>query len=289
MTQQAAGDTPHNVPDGDDLALLMRCYGYRVTRAGTMTGDPTPPTPAELAEAGRRGWRPRHTEQLSARAFIARAIAAAQALRRDDVAAAFIAGVGGSAPRGRLTLISYAWAIHLPQALEASAPALPDCGLSDPVEIDVADELVRLALGSVWNEVPEHYLPDLEAAASHGLPTPTAEDTTRFRDLLAIIAVQPPEMTPGALEKEIARRKIVPRSDKYQRYGILQALAEAGVMPNPDLAPSLDRQVTRAEFHRDHALAQSAPRSDIVPPLANWRGAMGIDRQRLRALFGISL
>jgi len=228
-----------DVPTGDDLAVLMRCYGYRLNRSGVPAADPAPPTAAEIGEAGRRGWRLRHAESLPARTFIARAVAAAQALQRDDVAAAFVAGAGGSAPRGRQTLISYAWAIHLPQALADSDPALPDCGLSDPVRFDPTETLVRLALGWAWNELPENYLADLEAAARHGLPTPTADDVARFRGLIARIAEQPPQTTPGELEKVLAREKVVPRSDKYQRYGILQALAEAGVMPNPHVPPAL--------------------------------------------------
>ncbi|HEY4252945.1 MAG TPA: hypothetical protein VGM87_17170 [Roseomonas sp.] len=196
---------------------------------------------------------------------------------------AFVAGVGGSAPRGRQIPIAYAWALHLPGAIAAAAPALPDCGLREPVKVDFTGELMRLALGYVWNEVPERYLPDLEAAAAEGLPTPTADDRARFDALIAFIAAQPGDTTPGILEQGLARAKILPGTDKYNRYGILQGLAEIGVMPNAAIPPSLDRHVAVAERHA--AQFRGAPRSDIVLPLAAWRGSLGIDHARLERLF----
>lgn len=89
---------------------------------------------------------------------------------------------------------------------------------------------------------------------------------------------------PGGLQKELA--KVLPRTDKYQRYGILAALAEVGVLPNPVLSPSLDRFVSNTERLEASRRVRGGPRSDIVLPLAAWRGGDGVDRARVSELFG---
>ncbi|MFF4291927.1 hypothetical protein ACFY0R_42675, partial [Streptomyces sp. NPDC001633] len=88
--------------------------------------------------------------------------------------------------------------------------------------------------------------------------------------------------TPGQLEKSIARARLLPRTDKYQRYGILIALAELGVLPNTLLPPSIDRFVSRTECQAAYRRVRGAPRSDITLPLAAWRG--GLDTARVARL-----
>jgi hypothetical protein len=269
------------VPEGDELALLMRCTGYRFNRNGVATRLSDPPTPEDLATARELGWTVGELTSLTAREIVDRSRAAVARLSRDEVALAFVAGVGGSALRGRQVLISYAWALHLP-----AGPEVPDCGLRPVEEIDVTKQLVRLACGWAWNEMPADFVLDLEAAASQGLPKPTGDDWAVLDRLLDIAGSQPPDQTPGGLEKELARAKVLPRTDKYQRYGILIALAEAGVLPNPVLAPSLDRFVPTAERWAASSRVRSGPRSDIVVPLGAWRGRDGVDRERAGELFG---
>lgn len=268
-----------HVPEGDELDLLMRCTGYRFNRNGVACGRAEPATAEDLAEAERLGWPVRRPERVSAVDIAARSSRAAGLLRRSDVARAFAAGVGGSAPRGRQVLISYAWAAHLPADAQ-------DCGLAPVEEIDVTDQLVRLACGWAWNELPASNVVDLEAAVSQGLPEPTEADWAAFDRLVAVVAAQPAAQTPGGLERELARAKVLPRTDKYQRYGILIGLAEAGVLPNSLLPPSLDRFVPLSERHRADRAARGGPRSDVPVPLSGWRGALGVDRERLSDLFG---
>lgn len=281
-----AKDWPERIPEGEELPLLMRCCGYRFNRAGNVAVDPVPPEPEELAEAERLGWAPAQTISLSAADLIARAIAAAARLEPDQVAAAFVAGVGGGHPRGRQILISYAWARHLSGAPRTDS-GLPDCGLAERSEVNFSDQALRLALGYVWNELPANFLPDLEAAAAQGLPSPSADDEAVFRRLIQVIGSQAPDTTPGELEKNLARLKLIPKSDKYARYGMLQALAEVGVIPNPILDPSWDRHIPYSERIAAHQQVKGSPRSDIVLPLAGWRGAEGIDGARLQQVFGI--
>nr|MDT0658519.1 hypothetical protein [Micromonospora sp. DSM 115978] len=267
---------PRRIPTGAELAVLMRCTGYRFTRTGVATGATEPPGEDDHQQARRLGWPVGVAERSTAADLVERASLAVDRLDVDAVLGAFVAGVGASAPRGRQILISYAWARHLRTA-PRDPGGVPDCGLHPVEELDVTEKLVRIACGWAWNELPAGFVPDLEAAAAE-LPTPTMADRAVLVDLLALIAGQPDGTTPGQLERAVARAKLLPRTDRYQRYGILIGLAELGVLPSPALAPSFDRFVPVAEQHAAYRRLRGAPRSDITVPLAGWRG--GVDRTR---------
>jgi hypothetical protein len=271
------------VPSGESVDLLMRLYGYRFTRAGSVKGAPRSDDPGDLAAARDTGWPVDVSERWTAREIVDRASAAAASLDEDAVLAAFVAGLG-SAPRGRQPVISFGWARHLGTA-PRDADGVPDCGLPPGSEVDVTHELLRLVLGWAWNELPHHYLPDLEAAAAEGLPRPTADDRARLRALLDVVRAAPDGTRPSELEQLVARAKIVPRTDKYQRYGVLIGLAELGVLPSPALPPMWDRFVSTAERHAAARALRGAPRSDITLPLAGWRG--GLDEQRAARLLAV--
>lgn len=262
----------------------MRCYGYRFTRTGTVTGAAQSRDPEDVAAVERLGWPVRTTERWTPSEVLERSVVAARVLDEDAVLAAFVAGLG-SAPRGRQTAVSYGWARFLDAAPKAEG-GLPDCGLArsggGDHEVDVTEVLLRLALGWSWNEQPERYLPDLEAAAAEGLPRPGSGDRERLGALLDVIGAQPAGTRPGELERVIAREKILPGTDKYQRYGILVGLAELGVLPSTVLAPSWDGFVPVSERWAAGRKARGGPRSDITVPLAGWRG--GIDERRARRL-----
>lgn len=283
----STSSAPRRIPRGDELAPLMRVYGYRFARTGTVKGAEPSDDPADVAAAERAGWPVRSPERWSPREVVERGVAASARLDEDGVLAAFVAGLG-SAPRGRQTVISFAWARRLDDAPEA-ADGVPDCGLRIPAgevyEVDVTEALLRLALGWAWNELPEHYLPDLEAAAAEGLPEPCDEDRARLRALLDVVRAQPEGTRPSELEKQVARAKIVPGTDKYQRYGVLVGLAELGVLPSPLLPPMWDGFVpTSARDAADRA-APGGPRSDVTVPLAGWRG--GLDERRAGRLLAL--
>lgn len=181
-------------------------------------------------------------------------------------------------------MISYGWARHL-----ATAPrgedGVPDCGLPPASDVDVTHTLLRLVLGWAWNEMPYHYLPDLEAAAAEGLPQPADDDRARLRALLDVLRAAPAGTRPSELEKLVAAAKIVPGTDKYQRYGVLIGLAEFGVLHSPALPPTWDRFVSATELHAAARTLRGAPRSDITLPLAGWRG--GVDEDRAARLLAV--
>lgn len=268
-------------PSGESVELLMRVYGYRFTRTGAVAGAPSSDDPADLAAARAAGWPVRQVERWTAPEIVKRASAAAAALDERAVLAAFVAGLG-SAPRGRQPVISYAWARHLGSAPRGE-DGVPDCGLPATCEVDVTERLLRLVLGWAWNELPHHYLPDLESAAAEGLPEPTDDDRARLRGLLDLVRSAPDGTRPSELEKLVARAKLLPGTDKYQRYGVLIGLAEFGVLPSPALPPMWDRFVPTAERHA--AAVRGAPRSDITLPFAGWRG--GLDEQRAARLLAV--
>lgn len=275
---------PRRVPQGGELEPLLRCYGYRLTRAGTVKGVEPSRAPEDVGAAESFGWPVRATERWRPSEIVERAVAAADALDEETVLGAFVAGFG-SAPRGRQTVISYGWARFLGVATRG-ADGIPDCGLTAPAggsyEVDVTHTLLRLALGWAWNELPQNYLPDLEAAATQGLPLPNDDDRQRLRALLDLLRAQPAGTLPSELEKAVARSKIVPGTDKYQRYGILIGLSEFGVLPSPVLVPSWDRFIPDTERKAAYRNVKSGPRSDIPVPLTAWRG--GLDERRAERL-----
>lgn len=263
----------------------MRCYGYRFKRGGAVTRDFDPPSSEEVAEAERRGWRPRKVVQLSLDEFLDRISKARAKLDGRSVMAAFVASVGGSAVHARQIPISFAWAGSVPQAIATQAVAADDYQLRSIIEIDYTGELVALALGGVWNEMPWRFLVDLEVAAAQGLPRPVRADWDIFEALIEVIGSQAPGTTPGQLEKILAAKKLLPKTDKYQRYGILQTLSEIGVMPNPWLPPILESATTASKRQLAERQIAGGNRSDIVLPLAGWRGEMRVDTARIAELF----
>ncbi|MFC7482933.1 hypothetical protein ACFQX7_27135 [Luedemannella flava] len=275
--------TPRRIPLGAERDILMRCYGYRLTRTSTVMGADPSYAAADVAAARGAGWPVRQPERWSAREVVERADEAATALNEDAVLAAFVAGMS-SAPRGRQTIISYGWARFL-RASAKRAGDVPDCGLEPATDVDVTEVLLRLALGWAWNEIPNRYLPDLEAATSEGLPEPDAQDRAQLRALLDLIRSSPTGTIPSALEKRLARAKLLPGTDKYQRYGILIGLSEYGVLPSPVLPPMWDRFIPTAERHAASRTLRGPRRSRHHAPARGVEG--GIDEYRAARLLAL--
>ena len=173
----------------------------------------------------------------------------------------FIQGLSGDLPRYRQTLMSF----HFMSGLEehAFAPSQRHlncdvCGLRKQSVFDRTHALYTYYLGHSWNETPANFLPELEEASTFEPPEITKEQIARLSALLRAINDASEDETPGQLEKRIASLKLLPKADKYKRYGMLQTLAVTGVLPSD---PETDGQPAR---------------SDIVHPLAGWRGRMGV-------------
>ncbi len=174
---------------------------------------------------------------------------------------------------------------HLAPHVYEGAQHCEICGL--PPEVAPRSWALTTAHdGHSSNEVMEHVLVRWEEALS--LPEPEVDDVDRdvLRALLACIAEAMADEMPGALEKRIAKARILKKTDKYKRHGILQTLAECGVLPNEHCVALYDGPRLQRDWWAAHHRLKGAPRSDIVLPLAGWQGRMGVDTARARDLFG---
>lgn len=262
--------------------ILSRSYGYRRGRAVKT------PTQEDLDQAAAAGFSVGQMQTFAHDDLVRRARQAAGRLTEGDVTEAFVAGVGGSAVRGRQLLISFLWARQLTEHAYEGTHVCHLCGLAATDSLDVTNRRLVTRHGSVWNEQPIGWALDVEDAVEPGVPAPIGEDREVLRNLLVTAAGMPGDATPSVLEKELAKARIVPRADKYARLGILEALAEAGVLPNGLLTPTYDRLPTRPEVWEASRRLRGSSRSDIVLPFGAWRGSDGVDWDRADRLFAIA-
>jgi hypothetical protein len=267
--------------------LLQRAYGFAKGKDKALG----PLGASELAELAAAGWPVGVPVTLSHDEVVDRLRRAAALFDVKTIADAFVAGLG-SAPRGRQPLISYAFARHLAMhegVYEANYSACRACGIDRSTTLDPSKELLLYYSGNVWNERPGRWCIELEELARSGAPQPTQEDRHTLLALLRACDASDAAITPGQLEQQLAKDKILRTTKtKYERYGILQALAETGILPNELIAPRWDRFITPAEIWRASENLKGSPRSDVVLPLAAWRGRLGVDWQRAAEIFSIA-
>lgn len=186
----------------------------------------------------------------------------------------FMKGVTGEVPRFRQTLISYLYMRdvkkHEPQ-YEENGENCVICGLPKEDRSDRMYWLIGKYLGHSWNEFPVNFVEELKDILQYDKPTITEKDKSCLVNLLLSISKSDENETPGQLEKRIAKEKLLPKTDKYKRYGILQTLAILGILPSKK---ELDNQPMR---------------SDIVMPLAGWKGELGVDLKKAEEIFNITI
>ncbi|WP_179317795.1 hypothetical protein [Winogradskyella undariae] len=188
--------------------------------------------------------------------------------------ALFIKGLTGEFPRFRQTLISYLYLQDIsthdytPQKGYSNCEI---CGLPEKTIDDRTHNLFTYYLGHAWNEYPKHFVAELEDIMQYPIPEITEKDKDMLVLLLLFIEKANDNETPGQLEKRIGKEKLLPKTDKYKRYGILQTLAILEILPHKD---TFDKQPAR---------------SDIVMPLAGWRGELKVDFKKAREIFNISI
>lgn len=255
-------------------------------------GRPASIAPGAWARFVGGAYPPDDHEQADHDALVDRILEADAALSWDEVLRGFVAGFG-SWPRGRQTAISSAFARHLRPHAYVPAPdgtaRCATCTLPAREEWDRTDAVFRCYWGYAWNEMLEHAVPDLEERVRRGAtPDPTDEDCARLRSWLACIGDAPAAETPGQLQARLGKAKIVPGVDKYRRLGMLAALAELGVLPTR-MGGRYDAMRSTGDFAAAQATVRGSPRSDVPLPLATWRGALGVDEARARALFDFAL
>ncbi|WP_299246796.1 hypothetical protein [uncultured Aquimarina sp.] len=206
-------------------------------------------------------------------------------LTLDFAKAMFLKGLTGEFPRGRQTLMSF---IYIKNLYEHKFEGKENCeisGLPKNRTIDKTHQLYTYYLGHSWNEIPIHNLIELEEILKYEEPKVTAEDKDKLIELLALISQSDPNETPGKLEKRIAKNKVLPRTDKYKRYGILLTLSECGILPNDFILPTYDKFSTRKEIWKASENLTTSHRSDIVLPFGGWKGKNGVNYERYKEIF----
>jgi hypothetical protein len=206
-------------------------------------------------------------------------------LTEDFAVAMFYKGISGEYIRGRQTLMSYIYLKHLPEHKFTGGKNCDICGLPKTETIDKTDILSTYCSGHSWNELPLHYLIELEDIINMEKPIVTELDKKLLDDLLRIIEMAEKDETPGKLEKRISGNKILKNTDKYKRYGILQTLAECGILPNKLIIPRYDKFMSFKEILEAEKKLKGSIRSDIILPLAGWKGEYGINKDKYKIIF----
>lgn len=201
------------------------------------------------------------------------------------VKAFFYKGITGELPRGRQPLMSYLFVRHLKQHKFVGKGQCEICGLPSHKTVDKTDELWRKYLGHSWNEVNISFLIDLEEIQKFEKPEITKKEKQILIDLLKFMEIAEPDETPGKLEKRIASNKILVNTDKYKRYGILETLAECGILSNKLISPIYEKFIPQTERWEASRKLTTSHRSDIVLPLGAWKGEYGVDWERYNEIF----
>jgi len=190
------------------------------------------------------------------------------------VTALFLKGISGDFPRYRQTLISYYYLKELENHIYTESEESVNCticNLPTTVTIDRTHALFTYYLGHAWNERPADFIFELQEIANLAKPTVSKEDIELFVTLLKEINRADANETPGQLEKRIAKAKLLPKTDKYKRYGILQTLAVIGILPSKE------------------ELVNQPLRSDIACPFAGWKGKLGVNFDKVFEVFNIKI
>lgn len=214
-------------------------------------------------------------------------------LNRERIIDGFVAGIGGSYPRGLSPLVSYYTMQNIPEHgyLEADRyAACKICSFSkdkrDGFWENASYLHYVLYLGNTYGSSPWGALMDLKELAEQRPIKPTKEDIDVFRKLLASLARSGPDETPGGFEKRLTAEKIMPKN-KYVRRGILNSLAVTGVIPNLFVQTHF-RTWTEFEYMASHEekLPNTKSRSDMEMPWAAWNGELKINWDVTKELFG---
>lgn len=278
--------------DKKQLSVLKKIYhhenGFYNPEAGRHeTKIPAGISSGDLSDLERMGLKPNNFETIEHDHALERLLTLKNhpKISFAFVNAFFYKGITGALPRGRQPLMSYVFTRHLKQHSFAGKQHCEICGLPQKETIDKTNKLFTLYSGHSWNEIAINYLIDLEEIQDFEQPEVTEADKQKLVDLLKFIELAEANETPGKLEKRMAANKILPDTDKYKRYGILETLAECGILPNPLLNAKYDQFIPQTELWQTSRKLKGSDRSDIVLPLGAWKGAYGVNWQRYREIF----
>lgn len=218
---------------------------------------------------------------------------------------AFVAGLGGSWPRGLSALHAYALCAQLPEHAFSPYDGPPNhalmhhfppreehvcavCACLPQMEFDREWILPGAAIAARDHEnTLVGPVIDVEELVTLDPVAPGADDVVALRAVLD--AVDGPTSASDA-EKALSAAKAVPRgprgggAPKMRRRVVLETLALAGVLPQASVPPKLLQWYGAAEEAAAWDALGRSFRSDLMLPLAGWTG--GVDDARVSAVFG---
>lgn len=242
----------------------------------------------ELLE--KSGYKPNNHETFEHDSTLDALITFKQKITLEFATAFFLKGLTGDFKRGRQTLMSYVFIKNLTKhKFKGDGEICGICGLPRKETTDKTDDLYTYYLGHSWNEIPLHFLIELNDIIKYPKPEISDKEIEKLKELLDFIAKAEPNETPGRLEKRISKNRILPKTDKYKRYGILQTLSECGILPNSFIEPKWNEFSTLEEHFEASTNLTTSFRSDIVLPLAGWKGNKGVDYKKAEEIFNLKI
>lgn len=136
----------------------------------------------------------------------------------------------------------------------------------------------RLKWGGVRHADPIYAALDLELFAEAPPPAPTVDDIQVFRDILAAIESVPATVTSAALHKHFPASLKANKAERDQLVGILGLCGVLGTSEHPGFGERFIPVHQRALPNR-HFI-------DMAYPACWWRGADGLNADRLQKVFG---
>ncbi|TVX89769.1 hypothetical protein [Paenibacillus agilis] len=263
-------------------------HGVRLYSSGSLTGQER-----ELLKG--TNWLVNRLELLSHDSCVKELIKLRQdsRLHRERIIDGFIAGVGGSYPRGLSPLLSYYTMQNIPDHEYVEADRYASCKICS-FSKDKKDGFWEntpylhyvLYLGNTYGSSPWGALLDLKELAEQRPVKPTEEDIKVFQNLLDSLERSGPDETPGQFEKRLTAEKIMPKN-KYVKRGILNSLAVIGVIPNALVQTHFNNWVDFEYLvSQEEKLPNTKGRSDMEMPWAAWNGQLKINREIAKQFFG---
>ncbi len=214
----------------------------------------------------------KHTHDSLIRDFLA--LKENKKLTFDFCKSLFLKGLTGESPRFRQTLISFVYLQFLEEHEYLYKEKYSECGvccLPKHCTEDMTHTLFTYYIGYSSNFYPPHYLTELEDVLQYPKPEINESDKEILMNLLLFIDKAEEKESPGHLAKRIASHKMLPKTDKYKRIGILQTLAILEILPSKK------------------ELVRQSHRSEIGFPLSGWRGKLGVDFEKASEIFEITV
>ncbi len=194
--------------------------------------------------------------------------------------------------RGRQPILSYLYLLHLekhefinPEIHKNSSYVCDVCGLQQSEVYDRTQLLIWTYEGNAENRLWVGTIVDLEDFVKHPHPEVNKDGLIKLKKIVDFISEAEPNETPSKLLKRIIKSKILPKAKACHQHGFLQILAELGILKNESIPPIYDSYTNQKDYFKTKVKGSS--RSDIILPLAAWRGHLGVDYDRLKELFDI--